>query len=99
MHVTQLNLFVNLTFDPLPTGKYKIPEGGLFGLVTCPHYLFEVLGFWGIAIVSRNLLPLTCALNTTCFLAGQASATTRWYVGKFGEKWPKERKHMIPFMY
>jgi len=81
------------------TGKYKIPEGGLFGLATCPHYLFEVLGFWGIALTAMSLLPLTCAVHLTLFLSGQSSATTRWYQSKFGDKWPKQRKHIIPFVY
>jgi very-long-chain enoyl-CoA reductase len=81
------------------TGKYKIPEGGLFRFVTCPHYLFEITTFWGIALVAMNLLPLTCAFNTMLFLSGQATATTRWYQEKFGAKWPKERKHIIPFVY
>ena len=35
-------------------GKYKIPEGGLFGLATCPHYLFECVGFSGIALASGS---------------------------------------------
>ena len=81
------------------TGKYKIPEGGLFGFATCPHYLFEVIGFWGIALTAMSLLPLTCAVHLTLFLSGQSSATTRWYQGKFGDKWPKQRKHMIPFLF
>ncbi|KAK8474357.1 hypothetical protein V6N11_070364 [Hibiscus sabdariffa] len=29
---------------------YKIPKGGLFGLVICPHYLFEILGLMGIRL-------------------------------------------------
>jgi len=89
-----------LASSPLPAqGKYKIPQGGLFGLVTCPHYMFECLAFWGIAIVSSSLIPLTIAVHLTLFLSGQSSSTRRWYVDKFGDKWPKERKNMIPFVY
>ncbi|CAO2045754.1 unnamed protein product [Urochloa humidicola] len=31
---------------------YKIPQGGLFGLVACPHYLFEIIEFFELAMVS-----------------------------------------------
>jgi len=81
------------------SGKYKVPEGGLFGLATCPHYLCECTGFWGIALVSGGLIPLSQATHLTAFMAGQSVATTRWYVQKFGDKWPKERKHMVPFVF
>jgi len=33
---------------------YKIPTGGLFGLVTCPHYLFEILAFFGFAMIAQT---------------------------------------------
>ncbi|CAI0464587.1 unnamed protein product, partial [Linum tenue] len=35
--------------------EYKIPKGGMFELVICPHYLFEILGFYGIALISQTL--------------------------------------------
>jgi very-long-chain enoyl-CoA reductase len=81
------------------SGKYKIPRGGLFSLVTCPHYFFECLGFWGIALVCFTLIPLSLAFHVTAFLSAQASSTTRWYKSKFGAKWPANRRHMIPFIF
>ncbi|CAO2173351.1 unnamed protein product [Urochloa humidicola] len=33
---------------------YKILRGGLFGLVSCPHYLFKIIGFFGLAMVSHS---------------------------------------------
>jgi len=38
--------------------EYKIPKGGLFDLVICPRYLFEVLGFIGIFFISQTLFLL-----------------------------------------
>ncbi|MFX6536200.1 hypothetical protein ABTG41_18390, partial [Acinetobacter baumannii] len=35
--------------------QYKIPQGGLFGIVICPHYLFEIIGFWGMSCISQTL--------------------------------------------
>jgi len=80
-------------------GKYKIPVGGLFELVTCPHYLFEILGFWGVAITALRLIPMCLAWSTTCMLAGHATSTTRWYQEKFGSQWPQERKHILPYLF
>ena len=31
-------------------GCYRVPYGGLFGLVSCPHYLAEVVLYLGLAV-------------------------------------------------
>ncbi|CAD6226675.1 unnamed protein product [Miscanthus lutarioriparius] len=60
---------------------YKIPTGGLFGLVTCPHYLFEILAFFGFAMIAQTLYALTVAVGTEAYLAGRSYATRRWCYG------------------
>jgi len=35
--------------------KYVAPRGGLFTYVATPHYLFELIGWLGIAIISNHL--------------------------------------------
>ncbi|XAR53559.1 Very-long-chain enoyl-CoA reductase [Bertholletia excelsa] len=37
--------------------SYKIPKGGLFNLVICPHYLFEITEFCGFFLFLRQFLP------------------------------------------
>jgi steroid 5-alpha reductase family enzyme len=42
--------------------EYRIPKGGLFELVICPHYLFEIMGFLGVSFIyvsdsGHHLLP------------------------------------------
>ncbi|XVE68543.1 hypothetical protein DITRI_Ditri09bG0076300 [Diplodiscus trichospermus] len=78
--------------------EYRIPKGGLFGLVICPHYLFEVLGFWGVPLIAQTLYTLSCALGTTLYLMGRSYATRRWYLSKF-EDFPKGVKAMIRFIF
>ncbi|XVF82663.1 hypothetical protein PTKIN_Ptkin16aG0066800 [Pterospermum kingtungense] len=78
--------------------EYKIPKGGLFGLVVCPHYLFEVLGFWGIAFIAQTLYAFSFTLGSTLFLMGRSYATRSWYLSKF-EDFPKGVKAMIPFIF
>jgi protein-S-isoprenylcysteine O-methyltransferase Ste14 len=77
---------------------YKIPTGGLFGLVTCPHYLFEILAFFGFAMISQTLYALTVAVGTAAYLAGRSFATRKWYDSKFDE-FPSRIKALVPYVW
>jgi len=76
---------------------YKIPRGGLFGLVTCPHYLFEILAFFGFAMIAQTLYALAVATGTAAYLAGRSCATRRWYRSKFQE-FPARIKALLPYV-
>ncbi|CAH9110184.1 unnamed protein product [Cuscuta epithymum] len=78
--------------------QYKIPHGGLFNLVVCPHYLFEVLGFIGISCVSQTSYAFMFALGTAFYLMGRSVSTRKWYLSKF-ENFPKDRNAMIPYLF
>ncbi|WVZ61967.1 hypothetical protein U9M48_011772 [Paspalum notatum var. saurae] len=77
---------------------YKIPTGGLFGLVVCPHYLFEILGFFGFAMLSQTLCALTVAVGTAAYLAGRSYTTRKWYAAKF-EDFPATIKALVPYVW
>ncbi|KAK1287440.1 Polyprenol reductase 1 [Acorus calamus] len=77
---------------------YKIPKGGLFGLVICPHYLFEIIDFVGISCISQTLYVLSFTLGTVLYLMGRSYATRRWYLSKF-PNFPKNVKALIPFVF
>ncbi|KAG8100673.1 hypothetical protein GUJ93_ZPchr0013g33832 [Zizania palustris] len=76
---------------------YKIPTGGLFGLVTCPHYLFEIIGFFGFAMIAQTVHALAVAAGTAAYLAGRSCATRRWYESKF-EDFPENIKALVPYV-
>ncbi|RLN34384.1 very-long-chain enoyl-CoA reductase-like [Panicum miliaceum] len=76
---------------------YKIPRGGLFELVTCPHYLFEITGFFGFAMIGQTVYALAVATGTAAYLAGRSCATRRWYESKFKE-FPARIKALVPFV-
>ncbi|GJN24575.1 hypothetical protein PR202_gb12324 [Eleusine coracana subsp. coracana] len=76
---------------------YKIPTGGLFELVTCPHYLFEIIGFFGFTMISQTVYALAYASGTAMYLAGRSCATRRWYESKF-EDFPAKIKALVPFI-
>jgi very-long-chain enoyl-CoA reductase len=76
---------------------YKIPKGGLFELVTCPHYLFEIAGFFGFAMISQTVYALAMASGTAVYLVGRSLATKRWYKSKF-EEYPTRIKALVPYI-
>ena len=49
----------------------QVPTGGLFSLVTCPHYFFELVSWWGLAVVSQHIHAVGVALGMTGYLAGE----------------------------
>jgi very-long-chain enoyl-CoA reductase len=78
---------------------YVVPRGGLFELVTMPHYLFEIVAWFGIALAAQQLNVLLVVAGMTSYLAGRSVATSRWYESKFGDKFPGQRRHMVPFIF
>lgn len=77
---------------------YKIPSGGLFDLVICPHYLFEILAFIGISFIAQTPIAYTCTIGSALYLMARSHATRKWYLSKF-ENFPKNVKALIPFVF
>ncbi|XP_009782383.1 uncharacterized protein LOC107812573 [Nicotiana tabacum] len=78
--------------------EYKIPQGGLFNFVICPHYLFEILVFVGVSCISQTLYSISFTLGTMFYLMGRSIATRRWYQSKFDD-FPKDIKALIPYIF
>ncbi|HMV41519.1 MAG TPA: DUF1295 domain-containing protein [Leptospiraceae bacterium] len=77
--------------------EYKIPEGGLFKYVNCPHYLSEIIGWIGIAIMSRYLIVFGLTYIMSAYLVARSINTTKWYQEKI-PNYPRERKSILPFV-
>ncbi|KAJ4978352.1 hypothetical protein NE237_009132 [Protea cynaroides] len=77
---------------------YKIPKGGMFNLVICPHYLFEILGFVGVSFISQTLYSFSFLMGTILYLMGRSYVTRKWYLSKF-ENFSKEVKCLIPYVF
>ncbi|KAI5064074.1 hypothetical protein GOP47_0020744 [Adiantum capillus-veneris] len=77
---------------------YVIPQGGLFTWVVCPHYLFESIGFLGIALIGQTTTTFVNAFATFITLAARSESTKRWYEKKI-EGFPKERRAFVPFLF
>jgi 3-oxo-5-alpha-steroid 4-dehydrogenase len=77
---------------------YILPHGLLFDYAICPHYLFELLSWLGVVLVSRHLgLALLF-----CFMVGYLSMrslkTLRWYRERF-PKFPSHVRALVPFVF
>ncbi|KAL9180270.1 hypothetical protein ACHAXT_008240 [Thalassiosira profunda] len=80
--------------------KYVAPRGGLFRCVACPHYLFELFGWLGIAIAANHVNVYLLFAGMTSYLAGRSVAQNDFNRRTFNEKaWPHSRKNLIPFVF
>lgn len=79
--------------------EYKVPSGGLFGLVACPHYLAELIGWWGYALIFHHIAGVMLWVVMAMYLAGRAHATLRWYRERLGDRVPANWKRLVPFIY
>ncbi|KAM3360018.1 steroid 5-alpha-reductase DET2-like [Capsicum galapagoense] len=77
---------------------YKIPQGGLFSMVICPHYFFEILDFLGISFISQISLSFSCVVGSTLYMMGRSYVTRKWYISKF-KNFPNNVKALIPFVF
>lgn len=74
----------------------KIPTGIGFSIVTCPNYMFEVIGWVG-AIVAARSWALALSLVVGCYYMGMwAKGKERAYRKEFGDKYKKKRYVMLP---
>ncbi|CAN4126161.1 unnamed protein product [Withania somnifera] len=80
-------------------GGYKIPRGGLFEYVCSPNYLGEIVEWLGWALMTWSWAGLAFLVYTCANLVPRAVSTHKWYVEKFGEAYPKNRKAVFPFLY
>lgn len=82
------------------TTKYVAPAGGLFEFVATPHYLFELIGWLGLAIVSHQLNVYLVVSSMASYLGGRSVAQNEFNRKTFSEKdWPRHRKNILPFIF
>lgn len=78
--------------------RYKVPTGGLFEYVAAPHYLCELLGWAGVALVARHALVAGTFVAMSVYLADRAVAQTEWNRKKL-DNYPRARGHLVPFLF
>jgi 3-oxo-5-alpha-steroid 4-dehydrogenase 1 len=78
---------------------FHIPRGGMFRYVTAANYLGELTEWVGWAVMTWSWAGLVFAVWTFANLGPRAHTHHNWYIKKFGDEYPRDRKRMIPFVY
>ncbi len=76
---------------------YRLPNGGLFNLVSCPNFLGEIIEWGGYALLCWSLPALSFFIWTFCNLVPRALNHHQWYREQFPE-YPPGRKAVFPFL-
>ena len=80
--------------------KYYVPKGGLFEYVSGANFFGEILEWFGLAMASGfTLSTTTFVVFTFANLAPRAHQHHQWYLNKFKEEYPKNRKALVPFVW
>lgn len=96
IHVSADRTLRNLR-KPGETG-FKIPHGGLFRFVSSPNYLGEMIQWIGFAVATWSLPGLAFAVWTFANLFPRTLKHHEWYHQNFGDRYPRLRKAIIPFI-
>lgn len=76
----------------------KISNSRVFSTVGA-NYLGEILEWAGFALATGGALPVVSfAVFTICNIGPRAFHHHAWYLKTFGDKYPKHRKALIPFI-
>jgi very-long-chain enoyl-CoA reductase len=77
--------------------EYVIPRGGLFNLVVCPHYLFELVAWFGLCLIFRHVSMYVIFFLMAMYLVIRSLLTLRWYRERF-PNFPPDRRAILPFI-
>jgi len=86
------------TLRPAGSKERKIPMGGLFSLISCPNYFYEVVGWVAFSVLCSVLSSWIFAVVGGLQMLVWAGDKHRRYKKEFGDKYPRGRKAMIPFL-
>jgi very-long-chain enoyl-CoA reductase len=70
----------------------------LFDLVSCPNYTYEVGAWLAFSLMSQTLTALLFASAGALQMTIWAKQKHRAYKKEFADKYPKQRKAIIPFV-
>ena len=76
---------------------YKIPNGGMFRLISCPNHFGEIIEWIGYFFIAFNLPALSFALWTFFNLVPRALNHHEWY-NEYFNNYPKKRKAVLPYI-
>jgi len=84
--------------SPRNAKRYKIPRGGLFEYVSCPHYFMEFLTWAGFSVIVHRLSVYGHITFLLCTFIGRSYQTRKWYNNNI-VGYPRKRKCLIPLIF
>jgi very-long-chain enoyl-CoA reductase len=93
------NLHTHITLSNLrsPGGTERgIPQGYGFNMVTCPNYMFELIAWTGIALVSKSWAVLIFSVVAWAQMHQWAIKKERALRSEFPDKYKKKKYVLIP---
>ncbi|KAI9474593.1 hypothetical protein H4R22_000625 [Coemansia sp. RSA 1290] len=79
------------------SSAYAVPRGGLFEVVSCPHFLCEIVEWFGFAALSGSPAAWAFCLNVVCNLVPRAYFIHKWYRTTF-TNYPQTRRAIVPYL-
>ncbi|GME70955.1 unnamed protein product [Ambrosiozyma monospora] len=79
--------------------EHKIPYGFAFSLVSFPNYMFESLAWLVFSVMVNNWSAYLFWFIGTATMMNWAQQKHRKYKKEFGDRYPKNRKAMFPFVF
>jgi len=83
---------------PGETG-YAIPRGGFFFYVSGANYFGEIVEWAGWALAAGTLPAAAFAAFTFCNIGPRGAQHHAWLKAHFGDKYPRARTAVIPFLW
>jgi len=80
---------------PMPTAN---PFTWLFNWVTCPNYTYEVAGWACFTLMTNTFMGGVFTLVGFLQMMVWAQGKRRNYIKEFGDKFPRRRKAIVPFL-
>jgi len=80
---------------PYPTASNPLTQ--LFHLVSCPNYTYEIGSWIGFSLMTQTLTAILFTLAGAAQMTIWAKQKHRAYKKEFQDKYPKQRKAIIPF--
>lgn len=81
------------------TRERKIPRGFLFEYVSCPNYTFEIIAWIAFGVMTQTVAALLFALVGALQMTQWGIGKHRNYLREFGDKYPRSRRIIIPFIF
>jgi very-long-chain enoyl-CoA reductase len=93
------NLYTHIVLKnlrPAGTTARGIPKGFGFGIVTCPNYMYEIMAWIGISLVTRSWATVLFVAVAGAQMGVWAKKKERRYRKEFGTEYRKKKFAMIP---